>query len=201
MQNAPNSADSTFTEPLLSRTTATPPRPPNDWEGIDRTAKRSKTQEPIDDDKVVDMEIVDPQADDNHGAIGASNSKSGMGKSASYANILTGRNYDDQNREEKERKELEDLSDDETEDQDEEDRACPVVTLTKEEKRRLRRPWKHTLIIKVWGRQVGYAYLLRRITMLWKPRAKLDLIAMENDYFMAKFHSIDDYEHALYGGP
>lgn len=75
------------------------------------------------------------------------------------------------------------------------------MTLTKEEKRRLRKPWKHTLIVKVWGRQVGYAHLLRRITMLWKPKAKLDLIAMENNYYLAKFYYVDDYEYALFGGP
>lgn len=29
----------------------------------------------------------------------------------------------------------------------------------------------------------------------------MDLIAMENNYFLVKFHSVEDYEHAQLGGP
>lgn len=102
----------------------------------------------------------------------------------------------------KRKKEMDALSDDEEEDNEkEEDRTCPTITLTREDKLKLQTPWKHTLIIKIWGRQVGYAYLLCRITSIWKPKAKMELIAMENDYYLVKFNFVEDYEHAQLGGP
>lgn len=93
-----------------------------------------------------------------------------------------------------------DISDDE-EGEAEDDPECPEIVLTKEEKARLRRPWKMSLIVKVLGRRVGYTYLLRRIQAMWRPKAKMDLVAINDDYFLAKFWSVDDYEFVRYGGP
>ncbi|XP_031100770.1 uncharacterized protein LOC116004749 [Ipomoea triloba] len=94
------------------------------------------------------------------------------------------------------------ISDDEEKDPDEEvDGGCPVIRLTKEEKLRLRSKWKQTLIVKVLGRSIGYAYLLRRLTTLWHPKARMELITIEGGYFLVKFASIEDYEFAKYGGP
>ncbi|XVF81050.1 hypothetical protein PTKIN_Ptkin15bG0125300 [Pterospermum kingtungense] len=70
----------------------------------------------------------------------------------------------------------------------------------KAEKIRLRRPWSQTLIIKVMGRSVGYNYL-NRLKVLWKPKSAIDLIALENEYFLVKFSSLEDYDFAKYEGP
>lgn len=78
---------------------------------------------------------------------------------------------------------------------------CPIIKLTKEEKRNIHRPWKLVLIIKVLGRKVGYNCLLNRIKPLWHPKSKMDLVAIEYDYFVVKFGSVDDYEYAKYEGP
>lgn len=186
---------------LLNRTTTASSKPPDDWKGGDRTAKRTKTQESGHDTMVMDMEIVDPTAEDNHSVNVQPGPGTDVSNNLSYAHALLGRE-NAQRQVEIENKGYEEISDDESADVEEEDDCtCPVVTLTKEEKRRLRKPWKHMLIVKVWGRQVGYAHLLRRIMMLWKQKTKLELIAMENNYFLAKLHSIDDYEYALFGGP
>ncbi|XP_031120937.1 uncharacterized protein LOC116024177 [Ipomoea triloba] len=84
---------------------------------------------------------------------------------------------------------------------DEVDKSCPIIRLTREEKVRLRSKWKQTLIVKVLGRNVGYGYLLRRLTTLWKPKARMELVTVDNGYFLVKFASVDDYEFAKYGGP
>ncbi|XP_073015397.1 uncharacterized protein [Primulina eburnea] len=93
------------------------------------------------------------------------------------------------------------ISDDDFYGEDEEEEGCPVIKLSKEEKNRLRAPWRQTLIVKVLGRSIGYNYLLRRIKTLWKPKSLIDLVALENDYFIVRFYSMDDYEHAKYEGP
>lgn len=93
------------------------------------------------------------------------------------------------------------VSDDEEELDDDVDKSCPVIRLTRDEKVRLRSRWKQTLIVKVMGRNVGYGYLLKRLTSLWRPKARMELVTVDNGYFLAKFSSVDDYEFAKYGGP
>ncbi|XP_031120941.1 uncharacterized protein LOC116024180 [Ipomoea triloba] len=44
------------------------------------------------------------------------------------------------------------------------------------------------------GRKVGYAYLLRRLNSLWRPKGRMELIALDNDYFLVKFGIRDDLE-------
>ena len=80
---------------------------------------------------------------------------------------------------------------DEPEEEDELD--CPSIKLIKTENLRLRKLWKQTLIIKLLGRRIGYTLLLRKIKELWRPKAMVDLVALDDDFFLAKFSSIDDY--------
>lgn len=56
-------------------------------------------------------------------------------------------------------------------------------------------------IVKVMGRNVDYTYLLKRLTTIWHPKARMELVTMENGYYLAKFAFVDDYEFAKYGGP
>ncbi|XP_073046080.1 uncharacterized protein [Primulina eburnea] len=49
------------------------------------------------------------------------------------------------------------ISDDDLYGEYEEDEGCPVIKISQEEKRRLRRPWQQTLIVKVMGRCYEFA--------------------------------------------
>ena len=94
------------------------------------------------------------------------------------------------------------ISDDEEISHEEEtDPDCPIVKLSKEEKARFRRPWKQTLIIKLLGRSIGYHLLLRKIQELWRPSAAVDLVALDNGLFMAKFSSMEDHDFSSSGAP
>ena len=53
------------------------------------------------------------------------------------------------------------ISDKDEDDCDEED--CPVIKLSIKEKKRIRKPWQQTLIIKLMGRSVGYMFLIQRL--------------------------------------
>ncbi|XVF80636.1 hypothetical protein PTKIN_Ptkin15bG0090000 [Pterospermum kingtungense] len=83
----------------------------------------------------------------------------------------------------------------------EEEEECPTIRLTKEEKIRLRQLWCQTLIGKVLRRSVGYNTLLRRIMALWRPKLKIEMVAIENDYFLIKFKSSGDYHYTKFEGP
>lgn len=93
------------------------------------------------------------------------------------------------------------VSDEEPMEEIDPDPNCPVIPVSKEEKERLRRPWRRTLIVKVLGRKVSYSYLFQRLQRMWKPDANFDLIAIDQDYFLARFDSLRDYEFAKYEGP
>ena len=88
---------------------------------------------------------------------------------------------------------------DEPEEKDESDYSS--IKLIKTEKARLRKPWKQMPIIKILGRRIGYTLLLRKINELWRPKAMVDLVALDDDFFLAKFSAVDDYEYAMLRGP
>ncbi|XP_031119048.1 uncharacterized protein LOC116022464 [Ipomoea triloba] len=93
------------------------------------------------------------------------------------------------------------VSDDEEIGDERADPNCPIIRVSKEEKERLRRPWRRTLIIKLLGRKVGYSFLMNRLQRMWKPEASFDLITLDQDFFLAKFESLRDYEFTKYDGP
>ncbi|KAL4286763.1 hypothetical protein AHAS_Ahas19G0118700 [Arachis hypogaea] len=94
-----------------------------------------------------------------------------------------------------------------------EERAIPSITVNrlqndifniqvnKAEKKRLERPWKHTLIIKLLGRSISYGVLKRRLDTMWAKSRGLDLIDLGNDFFVVRLFNEDDYWYVLEGGP
>ena len=81
------------------------------------------------------------------------------------------------------------------------DADCPIIKMTKEEKIRIMRLWRRTLIIKLLGRNIGYNLLYRKIHELWKPKASVDLVSIDNGFFSIRFSSEEDYEFTKYKGP
>jgi len=75
------------------------------------------------------------------------------------------------------------------------------VRLSKETKSRIREPWLKALIVKVFGRTVGFNYLTFKINALWRPSACMDCVNLGKDFFLIKFSSMEDYDKVLRGGP
>ena len=75
------------------------------------------------------------------------------------------------------------------------------IKLSKETKASIRAPWAKSLIVKVFGRTMGFNYLTFKINALWRPTTKMDCVNLGKDYFLIKFHSFDDYDNVLKGGP
>ena len=75
------------------------------------------------------------------------------------------------------------------------------VKLSKETKARIRAPWTKALIVKVYGKFVGYSYLTFKINTLWKPSARMDCVNLGHDFFLIKFSDDSDYDKVLRGGP
>ena len=93
------------------------------------------------------------------------------------------------------------MDDDEDSLEEDSDPECPLISIQRSEKARLRQPWTTTLIVKLLGRPIGQATFLNKIQTLWKPKASFDPIVMDIGLYLVKFSSIDDYDFARYGGP
>ncbi|KAE8723708.1 hypothetical protein F3Y22_tig00011824pilonHSYRG00027 [Hibiscus syriacus] len=60
---------------------------------------------------------------------------------------------------------------------------------------------KLVLIIHLLDREIGYKTMLSRVLTLWKPKGDVQLVDMDNNYYLAKFTLEEDYIKALIEGP
>ncbi|KAJ7963505.1 Endonuclease/exonuclease/phosphatase family protein [Quillaja saponaria] len=76
-------------------------------------------------------------------------------------------------------------SEDDSEDKSGRDLAeCPTIRLIKEEEKRLRDPLKHSLIVKLLGKRIGYGFLCKKLYQIWKPKGVLKLIHLASTSFI-----------------
>ncbi|XP_074306482.1 uncharacterized protein LOC141641732 [Silene latifolia] len=94
-----------------------------------------------------------------------------------------------------------DSEDDVEDSEDDEDRLCPRICLTKMEKAILRKPWRHSLIIKMFDKNIGYLALMRKLQAKWSIKGILILTDLTNLYYVARFSSKEDYEFVITQGP
>jgi len=72
-----------------------------------------------------------------------------------------------------------DTEDDESNSND--DPTCPMITLTHEQKMRLRKPWPKALIVKLFERGIGYKQLQRSLLTEWAFKGDFALIDLGCD--------------------
>ncbi|KAK7857807.1 hypothetical protein CFP56_015899 [Quercus suber] len=89
----------------------------------------------------------------------------------------------------------EDIVSDDEEEQDQE--GSTRVCFSKEEKICMRDPWRRALIIKTFGRRLGFSILVEKIRSIWNPTGGMDYI----NFFLVKFELAVDVDYILKGGP
>ena len=90
--------------------------------------------------------------------------------------------------------------DDEALNEEEDDPLCPTIRLTKEEKRRIKEPWKNSLIIKMFDKNAGYMQLMKHLKQRWNLTENFSLVDMGHAYFIARFDLPVDHDHVLTNG-
>lgn len=70
----------------------------------------------------------------------------------------------------------EDEDDDTIINPDKEDPNCPTILLFKEEKKKLRTPWKKSLIIEMFDGSLGCMQLMKRLKTKWAIEGDLTLV-------------------------
>ena len=80
--------------------------------------------------------------------------------------------------------------DEEAESDVEVDNLCErmvAISVSKEEMTRIRAPWGKALIVKTFGRNVGFLFLSTRLSSMWMPVRRMDCIDIGNDFFLVRF--------------
>lgn len=72
-----------------------------------------------------------------------------------------------------------------------------AVKLTRETKIRIRKPWSNALIIKLYGRTVGFKFLQNKLNLLWKPTGRLDCVDLGEEFYSVRFALKEDMEVVL----
>ncbi|OMO53258.1 reverse transcriptase [Corchorus capsularis] len=87
-----------------------------------------------------------------------------------------------------------------SESDDEEEKGVASIKLSKEEKQRIRAPWAQAIIVKTYGKNVGYKFLYPRLMAQWKREGKVDCIDLGKDFFLFQFHRNTDYAKVILPG-
>ncbi|GMI90637.1 hypothetical protein HRI_002733000 [Hibiscus trionum] len=58
-----------------------------------------------------------------------------------------------------------------------------------------------SIIVRLLGKAIGYRALLTRVKALWVPVGKLELVDLDNEYYLVRFKLESDYDRVLSGGP
>ncbi|KAJ1406035.1 hypothetical protein SESBI_25487 [Sesbania bispinosa] len=70
------------------------------------------------------------------------------------------------------------------------DPLCPIVKVTKAEIKYACQPWRIAIIVKLLGQKMGMKFLRQRLIKLWQPEGGMDMIDLENDYFLIQFSNL-----------
>ena len=74
-----------------------------------------------------------------------------------------------------------------------------AISLSKEEKVRIRELWGNAIIVKTFGRKVGFLFLSTKLRTMWMPSGRMDIIDLGNDFFLIKFELQTNLEVVLKG--
>ena len=99
---------------------------------------------------------------------------------------------------------FEDLMDDDIESDDEVEAlrvGLVAEKFSKDLKHEIRSPWTRALIVKVYGRSVGFNFIHNKLLSMWKPARRFDWVGLGNGFFLTRISLKEDYENILRKGP
>ncbi|XP_050216415.1 uncharacterized protein LOC126667478 [Mercurialis annua] len=81
------------------------------------------------------------------------------------------------------------------------DKGVPVINFSDRVHNLIAQNMKFCIIIRLLGKTIGYRTLFSRIIKLWNPKDYPSLVDLDNNFFLVRFYSMDDYIKVLSGGP
>ncbi|KAJ4844105.1 hypothetical protein Tsubulata_026766 [Turnera subulata] len=65
----------------------------------------------------------------------------------------------------------------------------PVVKISDRYRAMLHKRWENTLIVKLWGKKIGYRTLCNRLPNLWNLKESVRVVDLENNFYFVRFQS------------
>ncbi|MBA0615800.1 hypothetical protein Godav_015910 [Gossypium davidsonii] len=78
--------------------------------------------------------------------------------------------------------------------------GVPSITFLDRVQEYIERQMAKIIIVKLLGGEIGFNVLLNKITLLWNPKCPIQLMDLENDFFVVRFQDKNDYNKALIRG-
>lgn len=78
--------------------------------------------------------------------------------------------------------------------------SVPEFKFTEKEERRINKPFKRSLIVKLLGRMISLKALENKVQKMWARNGIVTVVDIPNDFFVATFTNEKDYDFALEGG-
>ena len=76
-----------------------------------------------------------------------------------------------------------------------------AVKFSKDLKHEIRTPWTRALIVKVYGRSVGFNFIQNKLLAMWKPAGILDCIGLGHGFLLTRLSLKEGCENILRKGP
>ncbi|KAJ4836384.1 hypothetical protein Tsubulata_013163 [Turnera subulata] len=77
----------------------------------------------------------------------------------------------------------------------------PMVKISDRYRDMLHKRWANTLIVKLWGRNIGFRTLCNRLPNLWKLKEGVRVVDLDHNFYFVWFTNYQDYLNALTNGP
>ncbi|KAJ4822057.1 hypothetical protein Tsubulata_011510 [Turnera subulata] len=77
----------------------------------------------------------------------------------------------------------------------------PVVKISDRYRDMLHKRWANTLIVKLWGRNIGFRTLCNRLPNLWKLKKGVRVVDLDHNFYFVWFTNRQDYLNPLNNGP
>ena len=87
------------------------------------------------------------------------------------------------------------------EEMEEQRKGFASVKLSKYVKYCIRAVWASSLIVRVYGRSIGFNYIQTKLNALWKPTGRMDVIILGKEFFLTRFSCKEDHDVVLKKGP
>jgi hypothetical protein len=177
---------------------------------LDRSKKKPKTSDNTQDTVVSETQMMDVLNQDSGSR---ENNEVSQRKKVSYKDICMNFNGGGQDHGEPEEEwwfEQDDATDaGDMEDEDprlnqentEESLFIPIAKVTKEEIREACNPWKRAIVVKLLGKRLSLNIMRTRLMKMWAPTGEMEIIDLENDYFLIRLEDRADVTRVFEGGP
>ncbi|KAK5771206.1 hypothetical protein PVK06_047391 [Gossypium arboreum] len=78
--------------------------------------------------------------------------------------------------------------------------GVPLITFSDRVQKYIEHKMAKTIIVKLLGKKISFNALLNKVSHLWNLKSPIQLMDLENDFFLVRFYDEDDYNKVLVGG-